>query len=414
MATETEAPRVAAEPVPARPKRGPNRTWRLLQKLHRWASLALGLVLLAIVLSGVVLVLAPEIDEWTQPGLFRSTPSERPLSPEQAVAVVRRELPDFQPVDVVRTRGIYQVWGTEYEEAAHVDPGSGRLLGTSSSLTGVMGFMRNLHLCALSCKGYTGYLSFLEAPTPILGNEELTVGGLILAVFGLMLLFLCVTGIVLWWPGIKRMARGFRVRRRKGTYAFNYDLHNVVGIAAVPLLLMWAITGAGFELKQVRDVWYAVLPGAPPAEVEDLTSKPGSGPGISIDRAEQIALAKVAGSRAVSVSVPDAKTKDSAYLVYVASGSDPYDHGTWPGNVGVGVDRYSGRAAVTYDHRDGSLASVWEDWQYPFHAGYFAGWGWRSAWLVFGLAPLLLAVTGVTTWWMRRRKRRRKRRPVMA
>jgi uncharacterized iron-regulated membrane protein len=266
-------------PVPTRPTRGPNRTWRLLQKLHRWASLAVGLVLLAIVLSGVVLVLALEIDEWTQPGLYRSTPSERPLSPEQAVAVVRRELPDFQPVDVVRTRGIYQVWGTEYEQAAHVDPGSGRLLGTSSSLTGVMGFMRNLYLCALSCKGYTGYLSFLEAPTPILGNEELTVGGLILAVFGLMLLFLCVTGIVLWWPGIKRMARGFRVRRRKGTYAFNYDLHNVIGIAAVPLLLMWAITGAGFELKQVRDVWYAVLPGSPPAEVEDLTSKPGSGPG---------------------------------------------------------------------------------------------------------------------------------------
>jgi uncharacterized iron-regulated membrane protein len=27
-------------------------------------------------------------------------------------------------------------------------------------------------------------------------------------------------------------------------------------------------------------------------------------------------------------------------------------------------------------------------------------------WLIFGLTPLLLTVTGVTTWWMRRRRRR--------
>ena len=224
-------------------------------------------------------------------------------------------------------------------------------------------------------------------------------GGLILAVSGLLLLFLCVSGIVLWWPGIRRMARGFQVRRGKGAYTFNYDLHNVVGIAVLPLLAMWAITGTGFELKQVRDAWYAVLPGGQPAEMEEVTSEPGSGPGISMERAEQIALAKVPGSRPVSISVPDAKAKDSAYFAYVASGSDPYDHSSYPGNVGVGVDRYSGRAEITYDNRDGPVAQVWEDWQYPpTPATSWAG-GYRTVWLVFGFLPLVLAVTGVTTWW---------------
>ena len=60
--------------------------------------------------------------------------------------------------------------------------------------------------------------------------------------------------------------------------------------------------------------------------------------------------------------------------------------------------------------REGGLATVWEDWQYPFHAGYFMGWGYRMSWFVFGFLPLVLAVTAVTTWWMRRRKRKRKRR----
>jgi hypothetical protein len=72
--------------VPSRPTRGPNRTWRFLQVTHRWFSLITGIVLLLIILSGAILVLAPEIDEWTQPELYRSTPSERLLTPEQAVA----------------------------------------------------------------------------------------------------------------------------------------------------------------------------------------------------------------------------------------------------------------------------------------------------------------------------------------
>ena len=177
---------------------------------------------------------------------------------------------------------------------------------------------------------------------------------------------------------------------------------------------MWAITGVGFEFKQVRDIWYAVLPGDKPAEFEDPVSKPGSGPGVSIDEAEQIALKAVPGSKPSSVSVPDLETKDSAYFVYVRSGSDPWDHGTWPGNVGVGVDRYSGETKLVYDNRNGPVAQVWEDWSYPVHAGYFMGWGYRTVWFVFGLLPLALAITGVTTWWMRRRKRRRKRRPVTA
>ena len=122
-----------------------------------------------------------------------------------------------------------------------MDPGSGSLIGLDDTGDGVMGFLYNLHLCGLSWKGYAGYLPFLEKPAHVLGNDELTVGGLILAVTGVLLLLLAATGIVVWWPGLRRLARGLRVRRRQGSYAFNYDLHNVVGIAAVPFLLMWGL-----------------------------------------------------------------------------------------------------------------------------------------------------------------------------
>ena len=180
-------------------------------------------------------MLAPEIDEWTQPELYRSTPSERLLTPEQAVGSLARAAPDFVPGDVIRTRGVYEIYDLEYVKSAYVDPGTGRLNGISDRQSGVMGFIRNLHLCALSCEGYPGYIPFLAKPAPVLGNEELTVGGLILAVVGLILVLLCISGLVIWWPGIRRWRRGFQIRRRKGTYKLNYDLHNVVGIAVLPL-----------------------------------------------------------------------------------------------------------------------------------------------------------------------------------
>ena len=337
------------------------------------------------------------------------------MSHAEALAVVRREAPSsFKPADVVDSHGVFLIYDEEYLRQAYVDPGSGRFLGIDDTSDGVMGFMENLHLCGLSCKDYAGYIPFLEKPAHILGNEELTVGGLLLAVTGLMLLLLAATGLVVWWPSIRRFARGFRIRRRQGTYAFNYDLHNVIGVAAVPFLVMWGFTGAQFELKQLSELWYAVLPGEA-GEEREIESKPLPGREVTMDEAAAIARRTVPDGRLVSVSVPG-EEKTSTYFAYLARGNDSYDHGVWPGNVGVTIDRYSGEGTVTYPSQpDPPLsAQIADDWFYPLHAGTFIDSWWRLIWLVVGLTPVVLAITGVTTWLIRRGKRRRKRRRAAA
>jgi uncharacterized iron-regulated membrane protein len=40
-------------------------------------------------------------------------------------------------------------------------------------------------------------------------------------------------------------------------------------------------------------------------------------------------------------------------------------------------------------------------WVGPLHVGNFGGMGIRVAWLVLGLAPPLLFVTGFVMWWTR-------------
>ena len=415
---------VLSRPQAATPARRPRRRrrWRprlVLAKAHRWSSFALGLLLLGIVLSGAALLLAPEIEQLTHPSLYDSSGGVARVSPGEALASVHRELPDLDltGATVVRQRGAWEVLAEG--KVTRVDPHDGHVLGSIDREHGVMAFLANLHECGLGCEGMSGYVWFLAKPAQIggfdltLGNEG-TWGGLTLLVTALTLLALSLSGLVLWWPGRRRLRRGLEVRRGRGRYKFQYDLHKVVGFVALPFLAMWALTGVNFELpKQAEAAWYAVTPGdAQPESDFEFKSKPGSGPGIGIAAAIRSARAAVpSGSELVSVNSPDHGEKTSYYELWWSHGVDPYAYGTFPGNYGVYVDRYSGRAVRYWPNpENGSVTSgFWQNWTGPLHMGYVVGWIPRLGWVGFGLTPLLLAVTGITTWLLRRRLGRRRR-----
>jgi uncharacterized iron-regulated membrane protein len=374
-----------------------------------------GVFLLTLVLSGATLLYEPDLQKLLHPSLYDATPTAQAISADRALAAALLEVPNFQVDNVVNNRGAWEIRGQldngvgPYRQI-HVDPGTGHVLGIGDANGGVLGVLKNLHMCALTCEKYAGYWGAMAYEFNLLGNE-LTVGTLLLILLGLVLLGLALSGLVLWWPGVRRMARGFVLRRHKGRYAVNYDLHKLAGMAAIPFLLMWAITGLSFEFKQVEDAWYAVLPGSKPAEREDWKSTPIDGRSVSPAQAERIARAMVPTGRLTSVSMPDPETKDSAYSISFSEGIDPRQYASRRGDVQVGVDQYSGHAQIT--RCDPSVdrpisQTLWEAWKFPIHAGTAIDGTLRTPWLLFGLAPLLLAITGMTTWLMRRRKRRAK------
>jgi uncharacterized iron-regulated membrane protein len=411
MATR-EVARPTAAQDPGRPR--PRRSWAfrsLLRRLHKWASLVVGTLLLVVVLSGVVVLFAPELDQVTKPELYRVTPTEHPVSFETALAAVNRAHPDFEATTVVRNRGIYDVWDKDFLRHAAVDPGTGRVLGTRNPTGGVIGFFLNLHECLLSCEGCTAYVPLMAEHTGIpwgFDDEQLTVAGLLLSVAGLALLFLSASGLVLWWPGVKRFARGFVVRRARGRYKRDYDLHKLVGFAALPFLLMWAITGTNFELPAVGDVWYGLTPGSAPAEAPPFVSRKAAGkPDIGSARAQQAALSAFPGGRVTSVTFPDAKDPKAYYDLWLSHGVDPSRTGEWPGTVEMAVDRKDpARTAIIYGDTTTLPQKLWENWTYTTHYGQYAGWMPRSIWLLFGLVPLLLAFTGISMLLIKRGKRR--------
>ncbi len=67
-------------------------------------------------------------------------------------------------------------------------------------------------------------------------------GRLINCVGGIFTTLLCITGIVIWWPGTEdwRASLGVRWKNRKG---FNWTLHSVMGLWSILFVFMWGITG---------------------------------------------------------------------------------------------------------------------------------------------------------------------------
>ena len=71
-------------------------------------------------------------------------------------------------------------------------------------------------------------------------------------------------------------------------------------------------------------------------------------------------------------------------------------------NVDYYYDRYTGQPLLTFDHApktagDHLMASI-----APMHIGTFGGLGVKLLWMLFGLSPSLLFVTGGIMWWRRK------------
>jgi uncharacterized iron-regulated membrane protein len=55
---------------------------------------------------------------------------------------------------------------------------------------------------------------------------------------------LCLTGLVIWWPGIQAWRRDMSVDWKSNWKRLNWNLHNVLGLWTFVFTLMWGLSGA--------------------------------------------------------------------------------------------------------------------------------------------------------------------------
>jgi uncharacterized iron-regulated membrane protein len=70
------------------------------------------------------------------------------------------------------------------------------------------------------------------------------------AVGGFLIAALCLTGMIVWWPGLGSWRRALRIAGNSGWKRFVFDLHGAVGFWTFAVLLMWGLTGGYFVFPQ--------------------------------------------------------------------------------------------------------------------------------------------------------------------
>lgn len=71
-------------------------------------------------------------------------------------------------------------------------------------------------------------------------------GHLVNGIGAICLTFLCLTGAIIWWPGIKNWRRSMTVKWRSHFGRFSWDLHSALGFWFFIFILMWGVSAIYF------------------------------------------------------------------------------------------------------------------------------------------------------------------------
>lgn len=162
----------------------------------------------------------------------------------------------------------------------------------------------------------------------------------------ILVTLLALSGAVVWWPGIQNWRSSLAIRRDANWKRLNWNLHSAVGIWTFAFVLIWGVTGI-----------YVVFP--EPFE-------------RAINRFFPLQLYRLDGF------VQSPRLQSASSIAVGPRARRP---------VLPPLERSTGDKILR--------------WLYYLHFGNFGGWSVKLCWMVLGLAPPFLLVTGLLMWWNR-------------
>ncbi|MDG1277793.1 MAG: PepSY-associated TM helix domain-containing protein [Algoriphagus sp.] len=228
---------------------------KLFNKIHLYAGLSCGLIVIAVCFSGTIYVYNTEIREFFDSELYFVEEAGERKSPERLKIILEKS----QESKVIAVnwneetdRSVQFTLKKETEEGRgntfFVNPYSGEIIGNSSDKTSTaefMGYMFSLHRWLL--------LDRVEEPIlESMGNRDL--GRLINGIATLLFLIGVITGIVIWVPNkVKNWKQGLKIKWSGNWKRTNHDLHNTLAFYSLIFLFIMAATGPFWSFTWYRE-----------------------------------------------------------------------------------------------------------------------------------------------------------------
>jgi uncharacterized iron-regulated membrane protein len=83
-------------------------------------------------------------------------------------------------------------------------------------------------------------------------------GRLVNGVGAICLTSLCMTGAIVWWPGMKNWRRSLTVNWRAHFARISWDLHSALGLWCLFFMLVWGVSGIYFSFPQIFNALFLV------------------------------------------------------------------------------------------------------------------------------------------------------------
>ena len=213
--------------------RQPQTLWirRALFQVHLWTAIALALYLVMLSLTGSLLVYRNEINILVATRKPPFDPKASKLTPQQIREAAQRAYPEWTVTAVseriTRRTPAYEValergTGEVEKKGRYFDPYTGKDLGDTFT------------------RGERYLYRVVELHDNLLLDTD---GKFWNGVGSIVVTVTCLTGLVVWWPGIARWKRSLVVRWSSGWRRFNWDLHSAFGFWLFLFLLMWGVSG---------------------------------------------------------------------------------------------------------------------------------------------------------------------------
>lgn len=429
----------------------PQQVWlrKALFQVHLWAGILLALYVIAIGVSGSILVFKEELMPKPRVNVgYVDYNSCTPEKLQQAVNAANHAFPGmkaFLTACPTPANSLYAITvRSQVKRAArrgasgakvpqrtiYIHPNTGAVLGQAAREDSWLETVEQLHVNLLLGRG----------------------GRLWNGIGASVLLAITLTGMVLWWPGIKNWTRGLKLDFRKSWKRINFDLHNAMGFWTVFFTLTWALTGMYFTwpkifttpLQMVSKPVTAVYPGK---ELQAAMAKlnPNAPDGRGGARGSRIAAetpTKPASDGAAKRTADSARTEANdasptgmprkeeprvnvdamlaeaqrqspdghlegyfygagsraVFTVYMARGI----LGDYSDTDFVYFDQLSGSPLYTWHRGKNQTVADWCIWLIaPLHFGTSWGEGVKFLWALLGLTLPALTITGLLMYWNR-------------
>lgn len=356
---------------------------RLLFSVHSWFGLITGIFLLLLGLSGSILVFKDELDTLIYHKTLTVKPQGARLPLDSLYRIVAKQYPNLDgmawtnPSAAPNEAYQFRLYLNDarlisYDlGAAALNPYTGELLRQGRSDDLEVGWIEWI---------FQFHFSFhLGMP-----------GAALTAIFGLTMLVSILTGVWVYRKFFWKVLF-FQVKiNRKNWRTISSDLHRIVGVWSLVLNIIIFFTGFWMNLFAFeKKTW----------DKEIIPTHPNTLATASFDTMYAKALQQMPDLIPRYVYLPTQPERKFNVRGWIKGQNQLF-----AGPNSVRFDAYTGQflGKTTFD--DLSFGGKIEATFYPLHVGNFGGVVVKILYVIIGLAPGLLAITGFLLWWRRKRK----------